>query len=336
MTTAALSPPPSRISTSRIEAAIGLIDPAFRDTPLRTLDRLGARLGCTLYAKDETTGPLGCFKGRGADACVAQRIAQGRREPLVCASAGNFGLALADAGRRHAVPVTVFLSISANPYKVARIASAGGTIVREGDDFDAAKAAARRYAAAHELAFVEDGQDVAITEGAGTIGVELDGAVDFDDLVVPVGDGALLAGIATWLRPRRPRLRIVAACSAAAPVMQACWREGMVAAHRYARIAPATIADGIAVREPVAAAVADLAPLVDEFLAVDDDALRAAMCMLHREEGTAVEPSAAAGIAAIAARPDLFGGRRVVTVLTGANLTDAQRAEYFATMEATA
>ena len=329
MNPAAPGSPPGRISTSRIEAAIGLIDPAFRDTPLRTLDRLGARLGCTLYAKDETTGPLGCFKGRGADACVAGRIAQGRREPLVCASAGNFGLALVDAGRRHGVPVTVFLSTAANSYKAARIAAGGGTIVRAGDDFDAAKAAARRYAAAHDFAFVEDGEDVAITEGAGTIGVELDGAVDFDDLVVPVGDGALLAGIATWLRARRSTVRIVAVCSAGAPVMQACWREGIAAAHRYARIAPATIADGIAVREPVTAAVADLAPLVDEFLAVDDDALRAAMGVLLREEGIAVEPSAAAGIAAIAARPDLFENRRVVTVLTGANLTEAQRAEYF-------
>jgi threonine dehydratase len=96
-----------------------------------------------------------------------------------------------------------------------------------------------------------------------------------------------------------------------------------------------TIADGIAVREPVPLAVADLAPLVDEFLAVDDEALRAALRALHRDEGIAAEPSAVAGIAAIAAYPELFAGRRVVTVLTGANLTDAQRAEYFETPETT-
>ena len=83
------------------------------------------------------------------------------------------------------------------------------------------------------------------------------------------------------------------------------------------------------VREPVAAAVADLAPLVDEFLAVDDYSLRGAMRALHESEGIAVEPSAIAGIAAIAAWGSVFSGRRVLTVLTGANLTDAQRAEYF-------
>ncbi|HET7844194.1 MAG TPA: pyridoxal-phosphate dependent enzyme [Xanthomonadales bacterium] len=326
---------PPRLSTARIAAATRLVAPALRDTPLRTLERLGASLGCTLHAKDETTNPLGCFKGRGADAFLAARVAQGRREPLVCASAGNFGLALADAARRHGVGVTVFVAVNANAYKVARIASAGGAVVRQGDDFDAAKAAARAFATLRGLAFVEDGVELEITEGAGTIGVELDAVDEYDDLVVPVGNGALLAGVATWIRARRPGVRIVAACSAHAPVMRECWRKGIGAALRHAKRGAATIADGIAVREPVAAAVADLAPLVDEFLAVDDDALRAALRALHREEGIAVEPSAVAGIAAIATNPRLFRGRRIVTVLTGANLTDAQRAEYFQAMEAT-
>ena len=331
----ALRSPASRLDTSRIAAATRLVAPALRDTPLLALERLGARLGCTLLAKDETRGPLGCFKGRGADACVAARVALGRREPLVCASAGNFGLALADAGRRHGVAVTVFVAKNANPYKVARIASAGGAVVRDGADFDAAKAAARAFAAKRGLPFIEDGVEVEITEGAGTIGVELDAAGDYDDLVVPVGNGALLAGIATWVRARRPRVRIVAVCSSHAPVMRDCWRRGLGAARRHVASRPVTIADGIAVREPVPLAVADLAPLVDEFLAVDDDGLRAALRTLHRDEGIAAEPSAVAGIAAIAAHPKLFAGRRIITVLTGANLTDVQRAEYFETPETT-
>lgn len=321
--------PIGRISTTRIEAATRVVAPTLRDTPLRALDRLGARLGVRLLAKDETVGPLGCFKGRGADAFVAERVARGRSEPLVCASAGNFGLAMADAGRRRGVPVTVFVATTANEYKVARIAASGGRVVREGTDFDAAKAAARRYAATRGLAFVEDGEALAITEGAGTIGVELDAAGAYDDLVVPVGNGALLAGIGTWVRAKRPSVRIVAVCSAAAPVMRACWHEGLAAAERHAGTVPDTIADGIAVREPVVAAVADLAPLVDEFVAVDDHALRAAMRALRQDEGIAAEPSAVAGIAAIAMQPERFRGRRVATVLTGANLTEAQRAEYF-------
>jgi threonine dehydratase len=323
----------SRLSTARIAAATRLVAPALRDTPLRALERLGARLGCTLLAKDETTGPLGCFKGRGADTFVATRAG---RAPLVCASAGNFGLALVDAGRRHGHAVTVFVATNANPYKVARIASAGGAVVRHGADFDEAKAAARAFAAAHGLLFVEDGVEVEITEGAGTIGVELDAAAEYDDLVVPVGNGALLAGVAAWVRSRRPDVRIVAVCSAHAPVMRDCWREGIGAAERHVRHGLSTIADGIAVREPVPAAVADLAPLVDEFLAVDDDALRAALRALHGAEGIAAEPSAVAGIAAIASHANVFRGRRIVTVLTGANLTDEQRAQYFEATEVSA
>jgi threonine dehydratase len=186
------------------------------------------------------------------------------------------------------------------------------------------------------MAFVEDGVEVEITEGAGTIGVELDAAPEYDDLVVPVGNGALLAGVAAWVRSRRPGVRIVAVCSAHAPVMRACWRGGLGAAKRHARTAVRTIADGIAVREPVPAAVADLAPLVDEFLAVDDDALRCALRALHGDEGISAEPSAVAGIAAVATHANLFRGRRIVTVLTGANLTDEQRVEYFESQETTA
>ena len=331
MTKPAVRTAPPRLTAAGIAAASRLIAPTLRDTPLRALPRLGERLGVTLHAKDETVGPLGCFKGRGADAYVATRAARGDRTPLVCASAGNFGLAMADAGRRHGIPVTVFVATNANAYKVARIASTGGAVVRHGEDFDGAKSAAKRFATMRGFAFTEDGLDIEISEGAGTIGIELDAAGEYDDLVVPVGNGALLAGIATWVRAKRPNVRVVAVCSAHAAVMRSCWRRGIAAARRHAAAPAATIADGIAVREPVAAAVADLAPLVDEFLAVDDYSLRGAMRALHESEGIAVEPSAIAGVAAIAAWGSVFSGRRVLTVLTGANLTDAQRAEYFET-----
>jgi threonine dehydratase len=288
-----------RLSAERIAAARRVIDPSLLDTPV-------VRYGDVLL-KDETAGPLGCFKGRGADLFVAQLVAETPSPPLlVCASAGNFGLALADAGRRRGVRVTVFVSRHANPRKVERIRVAGGEVVVAGDDFDAAKDAARLHPGAR---FVEDGDIAAISEGAGTIAAELE---PVDTILVPVGNGALIAGIGAWMRARHPATRVIGVCATGAPIMRTCWLERRVVA------APErvdTIADGIAVRVPVPAAVDDLAHVVDDMLLVDDDELRAAMQALRERTGIVAEPSAVAGLAAA----HRFAGR-IATVLTGGNV----------------
>jgi threonine dehydratase len=293
-----------RLSAERVAAARRVIDPSLLATPV-------VRDGDVLL-KDETVGRLGCFKGRGADLFVAQRH---ERTPLVCASAGNFGLALADAGRRRGVPVTVFVSRHANPRKVARIRSAGGEVIVAGDDFDAAKEAARAHRGGQ---FVEDGDIAAISEGAGTIAAELGeqlatvGFTDLDFILVPVGNGALIAGIGTWMRAHHPQTRVIGVCATGAPVMRDCWRERRVV-DPPARVG--TIADGIAVRVPVPAAVEDLGHVVDDMLLVDDDQLRAAMQALRARTGIIAEPSAVAGLALA----HQFTGR-VATILTGGNV----------------
>jgi threonine dehydratase len=321
--------PAGRLSAARIEAARGLIEPAFLETPQRRDDGLSSRLGCELVIKDETAGPLGCFKGRGADLFVSRDLPAHAREtggPVVCASAGNFGLALADAGRRRGVPVVVFVATSANAFKVARIRDCGAEVIEVGRDFDAAKAAAREHALSRGCALVEDGAEIAIAEGAGTIAAELCGDGPLDAVVVPVGNGALIAGVGTWVRARSPATRVVGVCSAGAAVMRDCWLRGSADAAGDARAD--TIADGIAVRVPVPAAVDDLALVVDEFVAVDDEQLLAAMVDLHALTGLAAEPSAVAGLAAIAADRERFAGLRVATILTGGNLTREQRSAW--------
>jgi threonine dehydratase len=305
----------TRLSSARIAAAREVIERAFLDTPQKSYPELSAHLGCDLVVKDETAGPLGCFKGRGADLHVRQ-LRGGRG--LVCASAGNFGLALADAGRRAGVPVTVFASGNASAFKLARIRERGGSVMQQGADFDAAKDAARAYAAARRLEFVEDGAEIAISEGAGTIAVELDADGPFDAVVIPVGNGALAAGMGTWIRYRSPSTRIVGVCSDGAPVMRECWLHRLAAARADARAD--TIADGIAVRVPVPEAVDDLRVVLHEFVTVSDAQLRMAMASVRKLLGTAVEPSAVAGIAAIATDRKRFAGLRVATVLTGRNV----------------
>lgn len=322
--------PAGRLSPERMIAARGRIDPRFLDSPQARCDALSDWLGCALWLKDESANPLGSFKGRGAHAFVAQC---GDADALVCASAGNFGMALAHAGRRHRVPVTVFVSRHANPVKVDGIRRFGAQVRVAGGDFDAAKAAARAFALERGLPFVEDGRDPAISEGAGTIGLELLALPPRPEVVIlPLGNGALLAGVGTAIKVQAPQIEVIGVVAAGAPVMRTAWHA--LRGHSDAGDAPDaacdTIADGIAVRVPVPEAVQDLLPVVDDILAVDDAALRHAMRELHARTGRLAEPSAVAGLAALHEYRDRFAGRRVATVLTGRNLTAAQIAAWLA------
>lgn len=322
--------PVPRLSVARIAAARAVIDPRFLHSPQAACAATSAWLGCDVVLKDDSANPLGSFKGRGAHAFLATR---GERTPVVCASAGNFGMALAHAGRRQRVAVTVFVSRHANAAKVDGIRRYGAQVRVAGDDFDAAKVAAREYAAANGLHFVEDGREVAISEGAGTIGIELlESDAKPDAVVLPLGNGALLAGVGTWVKAHAPRVRVMGVVARGAPVMRDAWamaKSGGIAVGGSAPRGCDTIADGIAVRVPVQEAIDDLLPVVDDVIEVDDDALLRALRELHRRTGRTVEASAVAGLAAIDAHRHHFAGQRVATVLTGRNLTREQRAEWF-------
>jgi threonine dehydratase len=345
---------PARISAAGIARAATAIDPAVRDTPLVDGAGLLAALGHSaehVLLKLETLGPVRSFKGRGTDWFVARLLescaARGAAPPaLVCASAGNFGQGLAWAGARRGIPVTVFAATTANPLKVARMRALGAAVVLEGRDFDAAKDAARAHVAAAGDAhgggalFVEDGREPAIAEGAGTIALELlrdaaaRGLPAPDVLLVPLGNGALLAGIAHWVRAMSPRTRLVAVCAAGAPAMARSMAEGRAMARSMAqgRVVTTetvdTIADGIGVRVPVPEALDDLRGMVDEVRLVSDEAIVETMRLLWRAHGVVVEPAGAAGLAALVAEPADFRGATVATPLCGGNVTDEQVARW--------
>jgi threonine dehydratase len=309
---------PPRLSLERIRSATTVIDPVFLHTPFFESEPLGLDLGVQVFLKVETLNPIRSFKGRGAELFVAREAGE---TPLVCASAGNFGQAMAYATRARALPLTVFASLHANPLKVERMRALGARVRRFGEDFDAAKEAARAYADAHGARFVEDGREVAISEGAGTLALEICAAEPrLDALFVPLGNGALLAGVATVLRALQPSTRIVAVAAAGAPAMLRSLERGEVVVGERAD----TIADGIAVRVPVPEAVADLHGLVDELLLVDDAAMVAAMRRVQRQVGVVVEPAGGVGLAGIVARAGAYQGARVATILCGSNITEEQ------------
>lgn len=300
------------LSIDSIEKAARSIDPVFLNSPQYADEQLSAALGRQLVVKVETANPLRSFKGRGTDLFVSRL---GSVPAIVCSSTGNFGQAMAYAGRRRGIAVEVFVPANVNPVKLARMQSFGARVTVAGADSAASETAARDHAAATPgCVYVEDGKEPAIAEGAGTIGVELLRAGPFDTVVVPVGDGALITGIACWIKHHAPNTRIVGVCASGAPSMALSWRAGKPVSTERSD----TIAEGIEVRVPVPESVARLIALVDDMVLVDDDDLLQAMRLAAQTLGLLLEPSGAAGLAAI--RVHDLPGDRLATVLTGSNV----------------
>jgi threonine dehydratase len=308
-----------RLSLGRIEEAARCIDPVFLGSPQYEAQILGDELGLRLVCKVETTNPIRSFKGRGTDYFLHRM--GGEEGRLVCASAGNFGQGLAHAARKRNVPLTVFAAENANRAKVEGMRRLGAEVRLEGEDFDGAKAAARVLAESEGWRFVEDGREAEIAEGAGTIALELCRWPEpLDALLVPLGNGALLSGVGTWMKARAPSTEVIGVCAIGAPAMALSLREGVV--NTTERVD--TIADGIAVRVPVKEALSDLSGVVDDVLLVDDETMVEAMRLLFWKMGLAVEPAGAAGIAALLAHRERLAGALVATPLCGGNLTEQQ------------
>ena len=315
---AAPSPRARRITLERIEQAARAIDPVFLHTPRWVCEPLGDALGVRIALKAETLNPIRSFKGRGADWLV-QNLDAGAA--LICASAGNFGQAMAYACRNRGVPLTVYAAETANPLKIARMRAMAARVILAGQDFDAAKGLAREHAAREGIRFVEDSRDPEPTEGAGTMALEwLDFAERLDAMLIPLGNGAMLAGMATVLEAKLPETTVIAVGAEGAPAMIESLQSGRMVTHE--RID--TIADGIGVRLPVKEALDDLRGLVDEMILVPDDLILRAMRLLHRHTGLVAEPSGAVGLAGVLHHPERFQGQTVGTIICGANLTPQQ------------
>ncbi|MCE7004279.1 pyridoxal-phosphate dependent enzyme [Kibdelosporangium philippinense] len=250
------------------------------------------------------------FKGRGADFMVG---ALPPGSTAVCGSGGgNFGQAIAYAARRHGLRAEVFVPASMSPVKLDRMTALGATVHKTHDD---PKAMATTYAAEKpERILVADGKDARISEGAGTIGVELlRSRVDIDTVVVPVGDGALATGVAKWIKAQRPDVRIVGVGTSAAPAMAESWRAGTVIEIERRN----TFTAGISISKPWPEAVTRMRDLVDDMILVADAAIVDTMHLAARTLGVLLEPAGAAGLAAVAGHD--VPGDVLAVVLTGAN-----------------
>ncbi len=323
----AVSLTPHRLSLANIARSVSVIPKEFLNSPQYNCEPLSAALDCTLTLKVEIANPIRSFKGRGASFFVSEFQRSGDARAIVCASAGNWGQAMAYACRQAQLPIVIYASHDANPLKLARMQALGAQVNLVRGDFDSAKDAAKAYAKSINGRMVEDGFETAISEGHGTIGMELFSANDnFDTVLVPLGNGAMLNGMARWIKSVSPTTQIIGVCAEGADAMAESWRRQEL----IVRASADSIADGIAVRVPILEAVQDMHGLVDEVLIVSDQQIISAMQLVAEHAGYLLEPSGAVGVAAVAAHREQFAGKRLATVLCGGSLSANQYAQYVA------
>lgn len=267
--------------------------------------------------KIETSNPVRSFKGRGADFLLSQFPDE---DMFMCASAGNFGQAMAYACRSRKKKLLVYAATTASPYKIERMKSLGAEVVLYGNDFDEAKEEAKRVAKESSSRMVEDALAIETVEGAGTIGLELLTSGPFDALLIALGNGAMFNGIATVFKARSPKTKMIAVQAAGAPAMAESWKSNSLVTYP----AISTIADGIGVRLPIPEALADMRPITDDVITVKEATIVKAMRLLHVHSGVVAEPSAVVGIAALMEDRERFAGRKVATIICGGNLTESQ------------
>jgi len=308
-----------RLSVENIERSARGINPVFTGTPQYNSEPLSQALGADVVLKVETLNPIRSFKGRGADFFMSETRETFRNQNLVCATAGNFGQAMAYVCRSNNRPLIIYSATNASSLKIDRMRSMGADVRQMGDNFDAAKEHAKVFCAETGAHFVEDGRDIAISEGAGSIAVELMANASFDAVLIPLGNGALITGMARWIKHVSPGTQVIGVSSATADAMHASWKSGSVIERESAN----TIADGIAVRTPVPEALTDMMGIVDDVLLVSEDGLKSAMKLVFDKAGLVTEPAGIAGIAAVLEHQALRG-KKLATVLCGSNLTAEQ------------
>jgi threonine dehydratase len=262
--------------------------------------------GHDVYLKLETDLPTGSFKVRGAVYSLSRKLANAKVGEVVAASTGNHGAAVAYAAQLLGISATIFLPIGPNPVKAARIRALGARIEETGVDLSAAIDAAHAYTGRSGAFFLHDATDPDIPAGTATIGTEIISQVPAVDVIyIPMGDTALIRGVASAAKQRRPSIAIVGVVAEQAPAYYLSWQQGTTIETASAN----TIADGLAVRRPLAPNVAAIRELVDEVVVVSEEAMRAAIEQLQAREHVTAEPAGAAATAAFLERGDANAGR---------------------------
>jgi threonine dehydratase len=298
-----------------IEAAAATLAGQVVRTPCLRSERLSELLGCDITLKFETFQHSSSFKDRGALVKLASLSDEERARGVIAMSAGNHAQGVAYHATRLGIPATIVMPKLTPFVKVEKTTQFGARVLLEGDSVDEAADYAHRLAAERNLTFIHPYDDPLIIAGQGTIGLEiLTDAPDLEALVVPIGGGGLISGVAIAAKALKPEVEIVGVEAAACPSMYRR-RAGLP----EAPLRP-TIAEGIAVKTPGELTLPIVRELVGDILLVEEDAIEDAILTLLEVEKVVVEGAGAIGLAALTAYRERFVGRRVGLVLCGGNI----------------
>ena len=295
----------------------------LRPTRLMPAERVGRDSDTRIYLKLEIDLPTGSFKPRGAIYALIKNIESRSRNGerpirgVVAASTGNHGSAVAYAARLANLPATIFLPLSPNPIKRSRIVGLGATVKEIEWKPESLANAATAFAREHDYYFLDDAVDALVPVGTATIAAEIFDELPAPDvIIVPMGDTALIRGVASEAKRRHPAVRIVGVQAAQAPSYVRSWQEG----HVVAMETSATIADGLATYVPLEPNVRVIRELVDDVCLVSEDEMVHAISTLLYEEHIVAEPAGAATTAAYLQNSTAYAGRNVVLLVTGSSI----------------
>ncbi|MBL8326851.1 MAG: threonine ammonia-lyase [Rubrivivax sp.] len=304
------------ITYADIEAAAARVAGQVLDTPFVESLTLGQIVGARIFLKFENLQFTASFKERGAlNKLVALLDSGARPKGVIAASAGNHAQGVAHHAQRLGLHAVIVMPQHTPMVKVERTKGFGAEVVLHGANFDEARDHALALAARDGLTFVHPFDDALVMAGQGTLGIEmLRARPDLDVLVIAVGGGGLISGIATAARHLKPGLEVIGVQTARFPAMVNAFK-----GTHHAQGA-STIAEGIAVGQPGQLTQATVKRLVDDLVLVEEGDIEQAIVMLLEIEKTLVEGAGAAGLAALLKTPERFAGKRVGLVLCGGNI----------------
>jgi len=305
-----------------IQMASRRVSPHIQRTPLLFSPALSQRTGAKIFLKMECWQLCGCFKVRGAINMVSALREEERRRGLVTCSSGNHGLALSYAASLFNLrPAKVFVPLGAQPAKLKKIEMYGGEIIPYGSHYLETLERALAYAEESGECFVHSHGHPLIIAGQGTIGLEIsENLPDVECIIVPVGGGGLISGIALAAKSANPRVRLIGVEPTAAPGAYLSFRDGYC--HEQIDIKP-SIADGL---------LGTLTPLtfsisrrwVEKIALVEEEEIYQAIRVFQEDEQLIVEGAAVVSLAAILSRKIDVCGQKVALVITGRNISAAQ------------
>lgn len=303
------------ISLDHVEDAAKVLDGQIERTPMRHSKTLSEITGAEVWVKFENMQFTASFKERGALNKLTRLTEDQKKLGVIAASAGNHSQGVAYHGRRLGIPVTIVMPLTTPFNKVEHTRAFGARVLLEGHNFDEAKAFAQSVCEREGLAWIHPFDDAEIMAGQGTVALEmLADEPDLDTLIIPIGGGGLISGMATAAKAHNRFIRVIG--------VQAAMYAGMRARleGREPKTGGATIAEGIAVKDVGDLTERVVRELVDDVILVEEEHIERAITLFVDVEKTVAEGAGAAGLAALLAHPAKFAGRRVGLVLCGGNI----------------